>query len=378
MDSNLPYSVNAYDSQNIIKIATFNLCNYLAPPDAFYDFENIYSKAQWDKKQAWIQAYLALQQPDIIGFQEVFSVESLKALTQQAGYPFFCTVDSPNVLDDYIYDSPVVAIASRFPIHDVAAVSPEPTLNAPLGLSGSFAFSRIPLRATVQLPQVGPCDCYVVHFKSKRPIASEGFSLSNTPNIPTFDPAIDDFRSHVLGQWASTQQRIAEAAHLLNSIWLRKMESEYPVILMGDFNDELETSGLHHLLADGRRRKNEAFSDAISQRYRLQHSWSLFQASLCHREARDWEANESVDDLDKISMPVAVKHPCPYTYYYGAIGMVLDYILLSGEFDPSFNESLAEVYDYHLYDRHLISPSYDVDSHSTDHAIVMVTVRIRQ
>ena len=55
--------------QTQIKVATFNLFNYLAPPDAFYDFDRIYSAEQWQKKENWIASYLQKHQPDIIGFQ---------------------------------------------------------------------------------------------------------------------------------------------------------------------------------------------------------------------------------------------------------------------------------------------------------------------
>ena len=85
------------------KIATFNLFNYLEPPNAYYEFERIYSAAQWAKKQKWIIDYLEEYQPDIIGFQEVFSTESLKQLVQEHGYSYFAVVDQPHVIDDFIY-----------------------------------------------------------------------------------------------------------------------------------------------------------------------------------------------------------------------------------------------------------------------------------
>ncbi|MDV5167669.1 endonuclease/exonuclease/phosphatase family protein [Photobacterium rosenbergii] len=374
----MPYLTDNAQPDNTIKIATFNLCNYLAPPDAFYDFENIYSQEQWDRKQTWIRTYLEDHQPDVVGFQEVFSSPSLQQLTKESGYAYFTVIDEPNVVDDYIYDSPVVAIASRFPITGFSAVPEDANLNGPLGISDSFSFSRKPLRATIQLPQLGECDFYVVHFKSKRPIVDEGFRQINIDTAFYSEIAADNLRAEILGQWASTQQRSAEAAQLINAIWKRKMKSGLPAILMGDFNDELETSVLHHLLADGGRQKNDAFSNAISQRFRLQQSWSLFQASLCHREFSKLAVSGSVNDIAEQNVPIPSKHPAPYTFYYGAKGMVLDYILLSGEFDASFDESLAEVYDYHLYDKHLINPSYDIDSHSTDHAVVMISLLIRQ
>ena len=77
--------------------------NYLEPPNACYEFERIYSAPQWAKKQNWITDYLAEYQPDIIGFQEVFSAESLKELVAAQGYDYFAVVDTPQVIDDFIY-----------------------------------------------------------------------------------------------------------------------------------------------------------------------------------------------------------------------------------------------------------------------------------
>ncbi len=37
-----------------LKIATFNLFNYLEPPNAYYEFERIYTAEQWARKQRWI------------------------------------------------------------------------------------------------------------------------------------------------------------------------------------------------------------------------------------------------------------------------------------------------------------------------------------
>ena len=50
--SNTAVSVSVANTH--LKIATFNLLNYLEPPNAFYDFDRIYSAEQWQKKQRWI------------------------------------------------------------------------------------------------------------------------------------------------------------------------------------------------------------------------------------------------------------------------------------------------------------------------------------
>ena len=36
-----------------------------------------------------------------------------------------------------------------------------------------FSFNRLPVHATIELPHLGLTDCYVVHFKSQRPIEAE-------------------------------------------------------------------------------------------------------------------------------------------------------------------------------------------------------------
>ncbi|MCG6442078.1 endonuclease/exonuclease/phosphatase family protein, partial [Vibrio parahaemolyticus] len=56
-----------------VRFATANLFNYLAPPNAFYEFNNIYEQTQWQKKQRWLSQKLTALNADVIGFQEVFS-----------------------------------------------------------------------------------------------------------------------------------------------------------------------------------------------------------------------------------------------------------------------------------------------------------------
>ncbi|MGF1703678.1 endonuclease/exonuclease/phosphatase family protein [Photobacterium makurazakiensis] len=347
-------------SNQYIKIATFNLCNFIEPPDAFYDFENIYTNEQWQKKTAWIVGYLAQYQPDVIGFQEVFSPDALKSLLQEAGYPYFSTVDKPQRIDDYVYQSPVVAIASKFPISSVASVSLDDLAETSSTIQKTvtqerFDFSRQPLRATIQMPHIGLCDCYVVHFKSKRPMVELPSGDNHTAKSRQTH-ALELLSQELLGGWASSCQRGTEAALLLQAMINRKAELSYPAVLMGDFNDDLHSGVLSHLLSGSTRQLSPQDNESLLGPYRFNDSWSLLQRNLNHNEP----------------YPAA-----PYTFYYGAKGQVLDYILLSREFDVTYHESLAEVYDYQLHDKHLVNPSYKDDSYSTDHAIVMISLKIR-
>ena len=342
-----------------LKIATFNLFNYLEPPNAYYDFERIYSAEQWEKKQRWVAEYLREFQPDIIGFQEVFSPESLKKLVATQGYDYFEVVDQPDVIDDFIYRSPVVAIVSRYPIVDIAAVKPNTELAQTLGLANDFSFSRKVLRATVEIPHMGNCDCYVVHFKSKRSmIELDETNKSRSPE----KTIIDSFKAQVAGSWGSTIKRGSEATLLMIDIIERREATGNPMVLMGDFNNTLADGVLSHLLTNTLRFVSSIDRDAYLAKYCLNDAWNLFEVAVSN------EANKT--DLEE----KPIRKP---THYFGAGSSVLDYILLSCEFCASYHDSLYQVSGYDTYDRHLINPIFERDGESTDHGIVLVTFTLR-
>jgi endonuclease/exonuclease/phosphatase family metal-dependent hydrolase len=339
-----------------LKIATFNLFNYLEPPNAFYDFERIYSAEQWKKKQRWISDYLCEFRPDIIGFQEVFSTESLKQLVAEQGYAYFAVVDQPQIIDDFIYRGPVVAIASRYPIVDINAITPNVELADALGLNRDFSFSRKILRATVDVPHMGSCDCYVVHFKSKRSM----INLDETDKSRSAEKTIiESLKAQVAGGWGSTIQRGSEAALLMIEMIERREATGNPMVLMGDFNNTLADGVLNHLLTNNLRFVSAIDRDAYLAKYCLHDSWNLFQVMT---------TNEVDQEVNLKRTP---------THYFGAGSSVLDYILLSCEFDASYHDSLYQVSDYDTYDRHLINPIFDRDGESTDHGIVLITLSLR-
>lgn len=343
-----------------LKIATFNLFNYLEPPNAFYEFERIYSAQQWAKKQCWITDYLTENRPDIIGFQEVFSIDSLKVLLQQAGYKYFTVVDEPEVIDEFIYKRQVVAIASRYPIVAVAAVEHDVELAKALGLSETFTFSRQVLRATIELPHIGQSDCYVVHFKSKRSMIEVTECKVATPekNI------IEHLKADIAGGWASTVQRGSEATLLMVEMIKRREATQNPMLIMGDFNNNLTDGVLSHLLTDSLRFAPAFDSKTYLAKYCLNDAWQLFVKSQC-------------SDPVKPQQEATAGFKRTPTHYFGTSSSVLDYILLSCEFDAGYDDSFYEVSDYHTYDRHLINSEFERDDQSTDHAVVLITLTLR-
>lgn len=343
-----------------LKIATFNLFNYLEPPNAFYEFERIYSAQQWTKKQRWITDYLTEYRPDVIGFQEVFSIESLKLLLSGLGYEYFAVVDEPEVIDDFIYKRPVVAIASRYPIVAVAAIEHDVELAQALGLADSFTFSRQVLRATIELPHIGLSDCYVVHFKSKRSMVEVAECKVTTPekNI------IEHLKADIAGGWASTVQRGSEATLLMLEMIKRREATQNPMLLMGDFNNNLTDGVLSHLLTSSLRFAPAFDSKTYLEKYCLNDAWQLFVKAQ----------TDCTEQAKQEATTVLKRTP---THYFGASSSVLDYILLSCEFDASYDDSFFSVSDYYTYDRHLVNPVFERDDQSTDHAVILITLTLR-
>ena len=336
-------------------VCTFNLFNYIEPPNAFYDSENIYSASQWQKKEKWINQQLTDLSPDIIGFQEVFSPKALKSLAASHGLSHFVTVSDPSVRSQHVYDKPVVALASRFPILSARAVDVARPIVHSLSMQSKFSFSRPPIRAEIQINDFATILVYVVHLKSKR---SQLESVEATGNDEDTQIA-ESLLAEIHGSWASSIQRGTEATLLYHDIVQQTKASERPVIVLGDLNDTIDSAPLQSLVGsekldrlDGKTISELPLSARRSiQRYLLQ------------------DAFEMQDEI-----PLKDRKP---THYFANRGNVLDYILLSKDFKNDLDHSLASVSKYRVNDGHLINPHHVDDAECSDHAPVMIEVEIR-
>ncbi|MEX0336489.1 endonuclease/exonuclease/phosphatase family protein [Vibrio tubiashii] len=307
-----------------LTFATANLFNFVEPPQAFYDFENIYDREAWQEKCRWTQEKLTSLDADIVGVQEVFSIGAARMLFEELGYPHFTVVDEPHLEQDYICSQPVVAIASRYPIVSVSAVTPLTSVEEIYQVKAPD-FSRKPIYATVEIPDIGEVAVYVCHLKSQRPTDS-----------------LDAEKSHSLvGQWLSSQQRGWEAVML--RLFMEQQYNNHPIptVLMGDMNQAI-SSNITGLLTQ---QVNED-----DKPLRIRDSWQLQSSS-------------------------AIESERPPTHYHFSKGNVLDYILLSQEFQPDSQYSMADVIEYTTLDAHLINPSFEKDKQASDHAFVAVTVQ---
>lgn len=307
-----------------LTIASANLFNFIAPPNAYYDFDNIYDDKAWQEKCLWTKDQLKQLNADIVGMQEVFSIEAARELFEQLGYRYFATVDTPHVEQDYIYSQPVVALASRYPILHASAVTP------PAEIAHSYhvelpTFNRQPIHALIDVDGIGQVAVYVCHLKSQR--ATESSEPDNA--IP------------LVGKWLSSLQRGWESTMLRVSIEQQYQSQPMPTVVIGDMNQAL-TSDITGILTQS--------IESDGNQTQLQDSWQLYSQSYTEQQR-------------------------PPTHYHFAKGNVLDYILLSQEFHPDSLYSLADVTAYQTLDHHLINPSYEQDRQASDHAFIAVTVR---
>ncbi|MGF1727655.1 endonuclease/exonuclease/phosphatase family protein [Photobacterium nomapromontoriensis] len=317
-----------------LTFATANLFNFIEPPGAFYEFENIYERDAWQEKCRWTKNQINKLDADIVGIQEVFSIDAARAMFEQLGYPYFACVDQPNIEDGYIYSQPVVAIASRYPITHIKAVTPLDCIQQNYQTLVP-AFSRKPVYTVVNVPIIGEVAVYVCHLKSQRATESHGGEHAHA----------------LIGQWLSSQQRGWEAVMLRLFMEQQYQRHPIPTVLVGDMNQPLSSDITGQL--------TKTINHDIEQ-LKLQDSWHIYSANLLND-----------DSVPSDNRQVIARTP---THYHFAKGNVLDYILLSQEFQTDSQYSLADISNYHVLDDHLINPIFERDKQASDHAFVAITV----
>lgn len=336
-------------------VATLNLFNYIVPPNAFYDIENIYTQRQWQQKEKWIHQQLTELRPDIVGFQEVFSPCELESIAKDHGLEYFVTVSSSGEGNQHVYDKPAVALASRFPIVSADEVKVSESVIAKLKLQSGFSFSRPPIRALVKIDDFTSVLVYVLHLKSKRSqLEAQGLKNENENVV-----IADSLLAEIQGSWMSTIQRGTEAALIYQDIIEQMLVCERPVIVMGDLNDTIDSSALQPLIG----------SHALD---RLDGKM-IDNLPLTHQRIMDRFILYDAFDLQSKIKPDERKA----THYFMNQGSVLDYILLSKDFKSEYDQSLGSVERYNVNDKHLINPHHINDAGCSDHAPVMIEIEIR-
>ena len=339
-----------------MKLATINLYQFTEEGHYWYErnIKNTYQSRQWKKKQRWVEEQLAEMDADVVGFQEVFSVDALEALVNRSGYPYFATTDTPKTdpADADVFISPVVAIASRYPFKRVRSVSIAHEITETLALNAEFKFSREPVCATVQTPDLGDVTVYVVHLKSKRPVVERNFEYAEeTAWRARFkDTLLRRSRGDVL----SMLQRGLEATSLYHDI-IDHLEATPQIVLMGDINDDESSSPFN----------------ALSQHQKLFDVGGVEDEDWPQEDKRELHEHQLFDSF--VVAPNTRSKARPYTHLHRGNPHTLDHILVSNALNPRNNEATGEVSAYEVFNHHIRNDQID-NKLQSDHGLVCIEI----
>ncbi len=329
-----------------IKLGTFNLFQFVEPPYSWYKKKDKFTQEQWFEKTTWIKNQIIEMDCDIIGFQEVFSKNSLKNILKELGFNYFKTVDFAKK-NRNVYVSTTVAIASKYPISNIQKVKAHKPSIKKHNFEGIFNFSRIPIKATITLPNNQELLVYVCHLKSNRLnefeyLFSQHHSLEYKQKLVS--KALERTSS------SSLKQRLCEASSLFFDI---EKSKDKPAVLMCDLNDKEFSLTIEAL-------SNHKYYDAESEENAV-----LYDASYQYK-AEIYNPHPEAKEPKRKS-----------TSYFLAKGYVLDYIFISNDFDKENENKIAEVTNYRVLDEHL-QENKDGSLLTSDHAQVVCELEFIQ
>ena len=339
-----------------MKLATINLYQFAEQGTYWYDRQddNTYHSRQWKKKQRWVEQQLEAMDADVVGFQEVFSVDALENLVNRSGYPYFATTDSPKTdpEDGEVFISPVVAIASRYPFSKVQSVPIAHDIKENLPLNNDFKFSREPVCATVKSPDLGEVMVYVTHLKSKRPVVERNVKYpEDTPWKTRFkDTLLRRSRGDVL----SMLQRGLEATALYHDV-IQQLPSTPQIVVMGDVNDDESSSPFN----------------ALTQHQKLFDVGGIEDDEWPQEDKRELHEHQLFDSF--VVAPNMRSKTRPYTHLHRGNPNVLDHILVSNALNPRNNEATGEVCHYQVFNHHIRNDDID-NKLQSDHGLVCIEI----
>ena len=265
----------------------------------------------------------------IIGFQEVFSKDALEVLVKELGFNYFLTVDAAKLSTNNKtkYVTTTVALASKYPIKNIETVHAHLPSIAKYHLEEDnkepFLFSRVPIKATVTLPNETELLVYVCHLKSNR--LNEFEYVFNAQH--TLEHKKEVVAKALEGKYSKAlKQRLGEASSLFFDIERSKHK---PTVLLCDLNDK-EFSITVDALSSPR-----YYDDTSKEKVVLQDASYQYKPTIYNPHPEAKEAKRKA------------------TSYFLGQGNILDYIFISDHFDKHKKGKIGQVTDYAVLNEHL-------------------------
>jgi endonuclease/exonuclease/phosphatase family metal-dependent hydrolase len=311
--------------QQEIRFATFNAFNLAPPGQQVYAGVLPLPPAQYEAKLDWTARQLDLLDADLIGFQEIFSQASLRAvLARTRRYRDAIHVGfDPDPAAERL--TPSVALVSRLPlaVPGVALAAYPDGVALAEGTRDAARFSRALIHAAVVVAPDVTIDVLVVHLKSKRPDYHDG------------DDG-DDPRAFGMACLRSLVRRGTEAVALRVLLTTMARENQRAQVVLGDFND----------VAD-------AVTTTIVMGVGTPMTGRLFDA--CQLQRRQ-------DGVRHVGF--SMLHEGNYS--------TIDHVLVSEHFNPALPSAIGEVVDVVYLNDHLVLGLPE----ASDHGQVLARLRL--
>jgi len=330
-----------------LRIGTFNLFQFVSPPYSWYTPQNSFTPKEWKQKTSWIKKQILEMDCDIIGFQEVFSKDTLQTLTKELGFDYFITVDDAKVDHNHLttFVSTTVALASKYPIVDIQTVHTDAASILDHNLEGVFKFSRTPLKAFIELPNKQKISVYVNHFKSNRENELEYTFTKNHTVIQKKEKSKNALEENLS---VSLKQRLCETSSLFHDF----KKTHTPIISLCDLNDKEFSLSIDALTNEAYHQNNNHNSYILYDVYNLVDT-EVYNPHPEHKTPKR----------------------TPTSYFQGK-GNVLDYIFVSKDFDHNQNKSIGKVVSYEVHNKHLHNKPHG-SLQKSDHAQIVCEIEFK-
>jgi predicted extracellular nuclease len=317
--------------QQELRFATFNVCNLALPGVKFYDDVLPYTVEEYEAKTTWLAAQIDRLDADVIGFQEIFSLQALKdVLAKTRNYRQAIQVGNDSAAPPAKL-TPGLALVSRLPLAGSTVSHAEfpRQLSVPLPDGGSVSnrFMRPVLHAQVAVSSELAIHVFVVHLKSKRPDFHEG-----ELEVDSSQFGLATLRSLI--------RRGAEALGLRYLLTDVAKGDRIPMVVLGDFNDVSDSVSSQLVMGNGRS-PVQVFDERLFDSYRIQ-------------TRRDPLRN----------LGYSSRHDNRYE--------TIDHILVTEDFNPASRYAIGEVLEVLYLNDHLTL----LPPQASDHGQVMARIRL--
>ncbi len=394
-------------------IASFNVKNLIGADKEYYQFQT-YTPEEYAWKEAWLAEQLLSMDADIVGFQEIFEEDALRAVVKETdargnalnkasipdkskgyhkkaifrklGYTPYSDASlafAPNAADAGQPGKrrPGVAVLSRFGFAEKPEVIQD--LPAPIDIpfqplrgleddeAGFFRLRRLsrPI-LKVRIP-VGDqvITVFNCHLKSK---LGEYFAPTGAPYPPEADLTQYDPLGRAMGSLRAAVRRMAEAWVLRRAI-VQEITQGRPVMVLGDFND-----GEHAV-------SSEIISGEVPFK---NYGWMLRHDAKEYNDRYSKQENAQItEDINRIRLHSAEKlfvrkslRDMVYTAAFGGNYESIDQIYLSRHFHPDFDDRIGDMAYFSVFNDHLTDgshPEAPYNKLASDHGQIMAHMRLR-